>query len=452
MKSAAGLLALAISTTASPVTNFKRDALDSKDTLCKGWDLRTPEGAQAVWENTWAGVSLDLFITTSSEGQNSWIKDMENQIRGGASGKSGADGCAQLGDDCEPLDNMSCEDQFDKYGTTALGKNSYWIFQAVKGLHGKFNVLHTQLSDSTLIAGLNIGQMVSDFQGSEDNSGDVLSWLAAAAGMGGALGSLVPGAGTGIGAGFGILGGIFSALAIGQDDKIDQGSISAGLSDAFAKATDALKNTLRIATGGGQSEDEYNSLPAPMWDTYQSKIAKFFNGGWFLVDDDTVAVTATLESISNNLKIKVANDILKAAGLVLVADKRDNVLTRETCGYSTGRQWLPLRDGEEYCFYLMRTQGDTMTTLSWVEAEGELYDNMAKYGLGNREPYYTGIIDCALNGGGSDNIDLGNIVWGKVPTCYFNLDAYFIEPEMDSTGCLGGGEGVCSTIHVTKIE
>ncbi|KAK7394021.1 hypothetical protein QQX98_013199 [Neonectria punicea] len=434
MKSTAGLLALAVSATASPLMSKRDDVLDSKETLCKGWDLRTPEGVDDLWEKTAAGVSLELFIKGHWENQNSWLKNMEDQVQGGTSGKSGAAGCSALGNDCNPMGGMSCDDQFDQFGTTPLGKNSYWIFQAAKGVHEKFRELNRQLTQETLINGLRIPQMVDDFDGSESEPGAVLGWLAAASTMGNAVGGLVPGAGSGIAAGFGILGGIFSGLASQGDDEIDQGSISAALADAFEQATGALENTLRIAMGGGTSDDEYNSLPAPKWDTYETKIAKFFNGGWFLIDDDEEAVRVAIESISNNIQKKVANDVMKAAKLHLVADKRDGVRTSEECGYATGRQWLELKPGEEYCFYIMRNSPNPNRINDWVEVEADIYDKMASYGLGDRETYYRANIDCALNGGDNDDIDLGSMVWGQVPTCYFNLPTVFIEKDND-VGC-----------------
>lgn len=119
---------------------------------------------------------------------------MEDQVQGGTSGKSGAAGCAALGNDCNPMNGMSCEDQFDKFGTYPLAKNSYWIFQAVKGLHEKFKELSRQLTQETLINGLRIPQMVTDFDGSESEPGNVLGWLAAASTIGNAVGGLVPGA------------------------------------------------------------------------------------------------------------------------------------------------------------------------------------------------------------------------------------------------------------------
>jgi hypothetical protein len=127
------------------------------------------------------------------EHQHNWLKNMEDQVQGGTSGKSGAAGCAALGNECNPMNAMSCSDQWDKFGTSPLGKNSYWTFQAVRGMHSKFRELSRQLTQETLINGLKIGRMVSDFDGSEGSPGQAMAWIAGAATMGNALGGLVPG-------------------------------------------------------------------------------------------------------------------------------------------------------------------------------------------------------------------------------------------------------------------
>jgi len=64
MKPIIAFIALTASATASPLLDRRDDVLDNKDTLCKGRDLRTPEGVDALWDKTAAGVSLDLFIKT----------------------------------------------------------------------------------------------------------------------------------------------------------------------------------------------------------------------------------------------------------------------------------------------------------------------------------------------------------------------------------------------------
>ncbi|PCD19050.1 hypothetical protein FGRA07_05855 [Fusarium graminearum] len=456
MKSNAAILALVAVASASPMSKrLDPAAWDKKETLCKGWDgngwdTRTPEGVDKLWEDSGAGGQLDMFILMQWEHENNWLKNVESQVMDGASGKSGAAGCGVLGSQCKPLNDMSCEDQWDKYGQdTIIGKNSYWIFQAAKGVHAKFNELKRQLTDETLISSLRIGQMVKDFDGSEDDAGNVLGWLAAASSMGNAVGGLVPGAGNGFAAGFGILGGIFSGLASQSEDEIDQSTISAALADVFESATKKIEDTLRIVMGGG-TEDEYNSLPAPKWDTFQSKITKFFNGGWFLLDDDAAAVKVAISSISNNIKTKVANDVMKAAKLHLVADKRDGFGNREDCGYSTGRQWMSLKDGEEYCFYIMRNNPNNNRIKDWVEAEEGIYEKMADYGLGDREKYYRAVLDCALSV--ADDIDVGNLAWGEIPQCYFNLPAVFIEKD-NNVGCGDPfSDPDCAYVKATPIE
>jgi hypothetical protein len=64
MKTTAALLVLAAAAEGSPLFS-KRDANDifnDKQKFCKGWDLKTVEGVDKLWEDTAAGVSLELFI------------------------------------------------------------------------------------------------------------------------------------------------------------------------------------------------------------------------------------------------------------------------------------------------------------------------------------------------------------------------------------------------------
>ncbi|UPK91184.1 hypothetical protein LCI18_002119 [Fusarium solani-melongenae] len=105
---------------------------------------------------------------------------------------------------------------------------------------------------------------------------------------------------------------------------------------------------------------------------------------------------------------------MKVAKYHFVADKRDNVRTREDCGFAPGRQWLELKEGEEYCFYIMKKNPNPNRE--------------------NEKPFYRTIIDCGLHGGDNKEIDLSNLALGQVPTCYFNLPAVFIEKDSE-VGC-----------------
>ncbi|KAF4969643.1 hypothetical protein FSARC_3158 [Fusarium sarcochroum] len=434
------LVALAATTEASPLVSKREEIWDNKDSLCK-LSTRTPDEAAAVWEDTAAGVQLELFIKSQWEHQNSWLKNLESGIQGGSiSGKSPASGCGALSGTCAPLNDMSCDEQFDKFGQSPLGKISYWIFKAAQGARNKLIGIKDQLTEQTIISNGQIDQMAADFGGDSDGGAYALTWLAASSTMAGALGSLVPGVGTGIGAGFGFLGGLFSGLANeAEGDEVDTADLKSGLSEAYKKAQAKIDLILSLSMGGGSNPEDYDVLPAPEWDTYETKIAKFFNGGWWLTDDDAVSVNLVLRSVGNNLAMKVANSVMKKAGLHLMAEKGKKMETQEACGTAPGRQWMEL-NGNHYCFYLMRNQGH-----GYEDVDADVYEKMAAQGLGNREPYYRAIIDCALSGGAE--LDASNLVFGEVPRCFFDLPAKFIERDVNSCGLLD-----CRAHKVTDLE
>jgi hypothetical protein len=62
MKTTTALLALAAAAEGSPLFSKRDDIFDDKEKFCGGWDFRTTEGVEKVWEETAAGVSLELFI------------------------------------------------------------------------------------------------------------------------------------------------------------------------------------------------------------------------------------------------------------------------------------------------------------------------------------------------------------------------------------------------------
>ncbi|KAM0229441.1 hypothetical protein ACHAPO_009985 [Fusarium lateritium] len=436
MKSSTAFLALAAAVNASPIS--KRDhPWDTKDGLCKdkAWLLDTPEGASQVWEETGAGDELDIQIMGQWEHEVNWLFNLEHAINNG-SGNLGMSGCGLIDStDCLPQGAPSCEEHFDKFGTSGdplkdpIGRTSYWILQAIKGMHSKFQMLHGKLLEETLVTNLEIGQMVTDFHGNEDKTEDVLKWLSAAVGLGSTIGGLVPGAGESISTGFDIMGGVFDIIAEEtKPEEIDQATISSALGAIFKATSEKLKKTMRLATGTllkDESPDVFNTLPASSkygpW--IHSPITKFFNGGWFLLSDRSEPVQSLINAISGNIKPKIANNVMKAANLRLVADKR--IGSQEDCGYATGRQWMNLRDSESYCFYIARLDEHGVYGEKYDEAAEDIYANMAKYGLGNRDPYYRAILDCATSG--AEGLNLENLGFNNIPICFFDLPAYWLE-------------------------
>ncbi|KAF4985217.1 hypothetical protein FGRMN_11260, partial [Fusarium graminum] len=422
MKYPTALLALAVATEASPISFSENpdDVFKTKESLCKGWDLRTPEGVDKLWTDTAAGVSLELFIKTQWEHEHSWVKNLEDFVQSGTDGKSGASGCALLGTDCNPMGGISCEDQFDKYGKSTIGKNSYWAFQAVKGMHGKFAELHRQLTSETLVDGLKIDQMLSDFGGVDVPPNNMRGWLPAAASIGSNLAKFIPVVGSEVGIGLSIFGSVMSGSFLNNPNPNPAPTLKAAVADLFQSASHRVEDTLRIATGGGRNQDEYNSLPAPKWDNFESKVAKMLNGGWFLLDDDVEAVASTLRSIIENLKMKIVNEVMSSSGLRLVAFHDQFYNIREECT-GPGMRWLPLGDGKEYCWYIRREDNGHLPNV-----KPDVYTKMASYGFGDEqlETYYKHIIDCGLSPGDHKDVDTGNFVAGQIPQCFFNLPVF----------------------------
>lgn len=77
------------------------------------------------------------------------------------------------------MDDLTCSDHFDTYGDSVYDGVTYWVFQAVRGMHGKFNELNRRITKSTLISELLISNMVDDFDGNEEDSSLTYAILAA---------------------------------------------------------------------------------------------------------------------------------------------------------------------------------------------------------------------------------------------------------------------------------
>ncbi|KAF5658674.1 hypothetical protein FHETE_9738 [Fusarium heterosporum] len=452
MKYPIALLALTAVTEASPVSIRQNpdDIFNNKQKLCKGWDLRTAEGVNKLWTDTAAGVSLELFIKTQWEHEHAWVKNLEDYIQIGTDGKSGASGCGLLGTDCNPMGGISCEDQFDKYGQSTIGKNSYWTFQAIKGMHSKFAELHRKLTSETIIEGLKIDQMLSAFGGIDKPPSKMDDWIPIAIRIGGVLGGFIPGVGPIISPALNIFGSVLGGTNLRDPKPSPAPTLKAAVADLFRSASVRLEDTLRIATGGGTNQDEYNSLPAPKEDTFDSKVAKMLNGGWFLLDDDVEAMRWVFSSIVDNLQRKIANEVMSSSGLRLIATK-DRFKTREECT-GPGKRWLPLHDGQEYCWYIMRQADD-----NWSDVTEDVYTNMASFGLGDQqlETYYKAIIDCALRPGDKKDADTSDMVVGQIPQCFFNLPAYFYNEVFQPTNCDSAFEGAyipCPKDYVTSLS
>ncbi|KAK1705029.1 uncharacterized protein BDZ83DRAFT_724959 [Colletotrichum acutatum] len=363
----------------------------NKEKNRKDWILLTVEDVEQWWQETAAGFSLDLFLEislkdagvafTQSKANKGWTSKLEHKMR--SNGRHG-----------------DYERNYDETNKTGFGRNSYWVFQAVIGLHSKIDKINEQITRQILVENLKPSKTLSEFDAPDTKASSVFKWIAAAASTGGGPKSLpgaamVPGPAGFVTAGLAIIGSISSQMADAESkENIEANNVAVALGDAFGSPTKGLEDTLRVATGGGVDGNDWINI------------------------------------ISDNLKMKVATEAMKASKLHLVADRHIDAETREGYGTDIGRQWMELRSGEEYCFYLMRESADTF----WEEAEPRIYEVMERYGIGNRVPFYAAIIDCALNGYGNG-----------VPRCYFDVPAVFYDENGGSGRNINLGE--CDVTH-----
>ncbi|CRJ83512.1 hypothetical protein BN1708_009065 [Verticillium longisporum] len=450
MHSSAMILGLVVSAMASPLYDTSRfsrrqdEPFNDKAKLCGLRDLSNPDGARAAWEETGAASFLDNFITNDRKGDpTDWVKILERLITGDPG--TNADGCSSVKNECNPgIEQGDCATYFDtltEYPNQRLG---YWVFMAVNGLHQKLTALYNELFEKTMLNTLAIPTMVEKLGGDQGSGGDVLKWLTAAAGAGGAVAGMSPN-GAIVGGGLSFLSAMFGAAAEEEKDLVDD--IGAAMGAAFEKTSARISRALGAAVGRATDPGDYNALPAgPGSEPFQSSIAKFFSGGWWLLENDSADVTGALQATVDAVKMKVVDQILQSSGYYLLVDRHDNTL--ELCGTPLGRQWMPVRVGEaDHCMYVAKV-GEGLG--SFYEAPAEVYEAMAEYGLGNRMAYYRILLDCALNSAGDPSVRTDALVPGQIPLCYFNMKAVYL----DRQGCETGSDGfyTCQSFTTEDVK
>ncbi|KAM0275797.1 hypothetical protein ACHAQH_007421 [Verticillium albo-atrum] len=101
---------------------------------------------------------------------------------------------------------------------------------AVERLHSKLKVLHNELFQKTVLNTMVIPTMAEKLGGNSGSGSDVLKWLTAAAGAGGAIAGATPHGAISAG-GLGFLAAMFGAAAGDEVDLVDD--IGAAMAAAF---------------------------------------------------------------------------------------------------------------------------------------------------------------------------------------------------------------------------
>ncbi|KAI9172533.1 hypothetical protein HJFPF1_02037 [Paramyrothecium foliicola] len=415
------------------------DPLFNEDLYCHSGNFSTVEQAMEHWTLVEGSHFLDAYIKIRNDGSPAnWLKNFERYIFKDID-RTSADGCSVLEGDCRPGEiEWSCRQYFE------LGswyKPAFWIFTAVKGFHNIMDVYYNKLRDETIFNSLQIDKMIEDLDGSPETGDDMLNWVAAAFTM---LGSGF-GPVRGLGEPYGLIGTLLP-LATKEEKEPINGDIKAGLADAFRATTKHLEKTLRMVMGTAESEEDYENLPAPTDDSYESKIAKFFNTGAWLVEIDSSGVTTQLEEAVANLGRKVASEALAGGGWALVLN--DHITNTDDCtGGAVGRQWIEWDNGKSYCASM---HWKDEQTARHVEAKPEFYEEKMKhYGIDNLDLYYRSVMDCAFHGDQGHSLVLNGPEIFKVPRCFFRLPVLAFQEREQKMYC---GRGAVCTQYLDEVS
>lgn len=281
------------------------------------------------------------------------------------------------------------------------------MFRAVEGLHSKLQALKGALVDATIINGLNIPEMLEEFEAAEPDPSEIFKWASFALSMGSTITGAIGGPAKPVEIVLNLASNVMDAFEP-DDPESDLANVTSALSSVYKAAAKGLEDMLWAATGHGDEED-YEKLPAPVDDTFETDIARFFNGGFWLLDDDTDIFQNIKNNTEDNIRYKLVDIALKAAEYHLFSDQR---VAEEDCNRK-GHQWM-LFQGEHSCFSLFQAfEGH------YRGASEEIYDLMEKWGIPDRLTYYTFLNECAATGG--DEIKSGVTGHLGVPTCFVNV-------------------------------
>ncbi|KAK7211828.1 hypothetical protein V2G26_019006 [Clonostachys chloroleuca] len=303
--------------------------------------------------------------------------------------------------------SKNCTAIFDDVDATTLDKASFWIFKAVVGVQSKLSKLRSRLKEETLFLDLELKLLIKELGGDKPESKAQASWIAAAFGIGETLVGKASGMGTITSISFTLFNGLIDMTG---DQTVDEGDLQASLAKVSRSMGSNIDDMLSVAMGGGRG-DNYDKLPIQSKGSYKSKVAQFFNTGFWLQNNDAGLVKEMMDAAVSNLRAKMVDEILSANGWYVSWYVWRN--SEDKCPKEQGFEWVKAGP-KYYCVILMNS--------SWSGpdfAEDKIYKAMDNNGLKDRKAYYGSLVDCAKNGDGK--FDAKSLTYGNIPKCFFHL-------------------------------
>ncbi|KAI0176111.1 hypothetical protein GGR52DRAFT_346224 [Hypoxylon sp. FL1284] len=363
---------------------------------------------RAVWDtNGGEGVGQFLDDWIKKHGDSDWINKMDQDLYSvGASNQW----CNSLGGaQCPGPDECS---KYDAKNVTQL----YWILKAASTHYELSNHINDWLQTKTISDTLAIPDLVKKFGGDVDKNsniwGIVIGALVSAAGLAAPIAPELS-AGLTVGVGAANFGSAFAK------DTVDYSkAIADQLNGAFQATVNGLKVNLNLAMTGkdGKSGKKSSDLPN-MSGPYSSNIAKYFDGGKFLMGNIEEETQPMLDNMGKYLKQGSVMAILRAQEYFIFVDEKWG--DQKSCEEKGTRKWVDNSCAE--LWQLDHGEPNVMGKGSKDDYVKDMQDS--KYGSFDMAKVYSGSIACARSG--QSGVDQNKLPTdGSLPQCFYNFAVF----------------------------
>ncbi|KAK2765526.1 hypothetical protein FQN54_008380 [Arachnomyces sp. PD_36] len=393
------------------------DSLISMEEMCHGYEIddRDPSRAETLWNELRIGPWFDNWLVSHPD-KHLWTYTMDEEVQGN-NGESEF-GCASVQSECGyPSD---CEWHYKQ----GMGE-AYWVLVAASKLHEGYVYLSDQLEASTLYNSIRMSDMEDKFGATPDDDVNPLaiasaSFTIASAFAGPLLGPMT----IAIGA-----FGLGAELTPAPPDIT--ATIGEQFSDAFYNAKVQLDETVANIFGG-ENDMSTEDLPMQTGD-YQDAMARFFDGGKFLVQDIQSGMQHVFDEFISVQQKALAGQFIRYMGYVVVVHTNKHSI--DECQDLMPMWSTYFQEVTGRCYTVMKAAPEHSPDWPLGIDDGPMSVGINDYGL-DFDEFYTNAYDCAAanpEGGAKLSSDASLLPKdGSIPGCFYNVPV--VEGETYANG------------------
>ncbi|CAJ2513287.1 Uu.00g014060.m01.CDS01 [Anthostomella pinea] len=373
----------------------------------------TEASMRAVWDDSGLGTGKFLEDWIKEHGEEDWINKIDEDLY--ATGESSFW--------CNSLGGANCPDPDDC--TKYLDKKVpqlYWILKAGKTHYELANHINDYLQTQTISDTLAIPDIQDKFNNNKNDKSNIFSIISAALVTASAAAGPVPELSALLTLGIGSVG---FGNAFAPDELDYTKEISDQLGESFTAAVEGLSVNLNLAMTGRDTKSQKTTADLPnMSGPWSTNIAKYFDGGKFLVANIEAVAAPMLDNLSKFLKQGAVNAILLPQEYFVYIDT--SYADSESCAEDGGtRFWV---DGAG-CGDFWKLDGGEPNVMGKGKKDEEVNNMMdIKYGGFDIAIMYGNAIQCARDhpdGKGAIDPDVNKLPTdGKPAPCFYNYPVF----------------------------